>query len=150
MNKYIYDAVEKYFKTLSKVGTIKDKDRYKLFIVNTVYNFYNTFNDLITEEDNVLINKFIQCCVKNSCLFKKSIPYLSYNTQDHSLITIIDSDIIKTADGNTMVATNNKTQKFTDFELRNELQDDNYVVGYDRSDDKEIAININDLGVFWE
>ena len=151
MNTYLYKAINKYFRTLTTLGSINKQEEYKLFMVSTLYNIYKVFFHRVTKTDVELFNKYIECHIKNSCLFDKIVPCLSYNTETNdSLITIIDSDIITTIAGVTQVASNRTTQKFTDFEVRTEIQGDNYVVGYDASDNKEVAVNVNDLGVFWD
>lgn len=151
MDNYLYKAINKYFKTLSKLGTIKQQETNNLFVVSTVYDIYKMFYHRITQAETEILNRYIQCHVNNNCLFGKDIPYLEYNKEiTDSLITIIDSDVITTTGGITQVATNRTTQNFTDFEVRTEIQADNYIVGYDASDNKEVAVNVNDLGVFWD
>lgn len=151
MDRYLYNALNKYFKTLSYAGTINKDDKYTLFIVSTVYNIYKLFSKIITKEDSEKINAYINCLVKDKCLFERSVPCLSYNVGvDDSLITIIDSDVINTTNGNTVVSTQRVTQNFTDFSVRTDIQPDQYLVGYDQSDNTEVAINIQDVGIFWE
>jgi hypothetical protein len=150
MDKFLYNAINKYFKTLRIVGSIDKQEEYSLFVITGVYSIYKLFNNLVTKADKEKLDAYIRCLAKNKCLFDKNVPCLSIDGQINSLITIIDSDIIETTQGNVMVATNGKTQRFTDFEVRTELQGDNYVVGYDQSENNEVAINVQDLGVFWE
>lgn len=151
MDNYIYKALNKYFSTLSKVGYIKQKDAWGLLMVNHAYSIYKIFKNLVTKEDIEIFNDFIECKARNNCLFVRSVPYLTYvDSIGDAIQTIITEDDINTIAGSTVVAANRKTQKFTDFEVRTEIQGDNYVVGYDASDNKEVAVNVNNLGVFWD
>lgn len=151
MDKFIYNALNKYFKTLSRTGTISQQDKYSLFVVSTLYSMYKAFGKIITKEGVEKMNKYIRCVTNNKCIFDKNVPCFPYSTSvDNSLITIIANDIITTTTGITMTASNNVTQKFTDFSVRTDIQPDQFLVGYDRSDNNELAINVHDLGVFWE
>lgn len=151
MEKYIYNAINKYFRTLSMTGNISKKDKYALFMVSSLYSMYKAFGKIVTKEGIEKMNKYIRCIIDGTCVFDKNVPCIPYNTNiKDSLITIMDSDVIVTTSGDTMVASNRTTQKFTDFSVRTEIQPDQFLVGYDRSDNDELAINVNDLGVFWE
>lgn len=151
MDRYLYNALNKYFKTLSYTGTINKGDKYSLFAISSIYNIYKLFSRLITKEDSERINAYIRCLVKNNCLFEGDVPCLSYNVEiDDSLITIKDGEVMTTIHGITIVSTQRVTQKFTDFSVREEVESDQYLVGYDQSDNTEVAINVKDIGIFWE
>lgn len=148
MDKYMYNALYKYFNTLKKTGFVKDRDKWNLFVANTVYGIFKVFEGLITQADAEILNKFMQCITRNSCYFGKGIPCLNFRTD--SLITIINNDIITDTNGTTLVAQSRNTKKFTDFAVQTEIQSDQYLVGYDRSAADEVAINVTNLGVFWD
>lgn len=151
MEKFILKAINKYFKTVSSTGYINKDDKYSLFVVSTLYSMYNAFGRLFDKEGIEKLNKYIKCLTTNRCVFDRSIPCFTYSTtSSDSLITIIESDIITTTSGSTMVSTDRTTQNFTDFVVRTDIQPDQFLVGYDSSDNNEMAININDLGVFWD
>lgn len=151
MEKFILKAINKYFKTISSTGYVNKDDKYSLFVVSTLYSMYNAFGRLFDKEGIEKLNKYIKCLTTNRCVFDRSIPCFTYSTtSSDSLITIIESDIITTTSGSTMVATDRTTQNFTDFVVRTDIQPDQFLVGYDSSDNNEMAINVNDLGVFWD
>lgn len=151
MEKFLLESVNKYFKTLSYIGDINSNDKYSLFVVSTLYSMFKAFGKLFDKEGVEQLNKYVRCLTSNKCIFSKSVPCFTYTTFDEdSLITIIDSDIITTTQDQTMVATDRTTQNFTDFVIRTDVQPDQYLVGYDRTDNNEMAINVNDLGVFWD
>lgn len=148
MERYIYNAITKLFRTLASTGTVTNNDKYKLYIVGALYSISKAFAALVTKEDNEKMNRYIDCLVANNCLFGKNVPVLEY--EGDSLITIIDSDIITDYGGTTIVSQQRRTKKFTDFTVRTDVEHDQYVVGYDQSENNEVAINVQDLGVFWE
>jgi hypothetical protein len=112
---------------------------------------YKAFGKLFDKEGVEKLNKYVKCLTSNKCVFEKSIPCFTYGSDvNDSLITILESDIITTTNGSTVVSTDRTTQNFTDFIIRTDIQPDQFIVGYDRSDNNEMAINVNDLGVFWE
>lgn len=151
MDNYLYDTIKRYFTTLSAMGSIKKSEKYALFVASSVFNVYKTFQNIISPEDTIKFNEYLHCLAKSHpCIFKKFMPELTYDAAINSLITIIDKDIIATQSGAITVSQNRKTQEFPDFEARTDLQIDNYVVGYDESDRKEVRFNVVDLGVFWE
>lgn len=150
MNAYLHKAITKYFNTLSNIGRINSQDKRNLFTVAAAYDIYKVFYHRATPEDVEYFNKYIRCHTKDSCLFGRTVPDLGHSTDGDSLITIIDSDVITTTGGTVVTSTQRITQNFTDFEVRTDIQPDNYVVGYDASDNREVSINVNDLGVFWE
>lgn len=151
MEQYIYKAINKYFRTLSIIGNINKNDKYALFVLSSLYSIYKAFNPLFDKEGIEKLNKYFRCVIQNTCVFDKTIPCFSKHVDNiNSLITIIDSDVITTTSGDVMVANNGQTQKFTDFSVRTDIQPDQFLVGYDTSDNNELAINVNDLGVFWE
>lgn len=151
MEKFLLKALNKYFRTISALGYIHDKEKYSLFVVSTLYSMYKAFGKLFDKEGVEKLNKYVRCLTSNKCVFEKSIPCFTYGSDvTDSLITIIESDIITTTNGSTVVSTDRTTQNFTDFIIRTDIQPDQFIVGYDRSDNNELAINVNDLGVFWE
>lgn len=150
MEEYLYNAINTYFKTLAATGAIKKSDKHKLFIFSTIYSIYNLFSGVITKAEAEKINNYIRCLADKSCLFAQTIPAYSSVAVSDSLITIVDDDIITTTEGNTVVSTARQTQDFTDFSVRTDIQPDQYLVGYDESDNTEVAINVQDIGIFWE
>lgn len=150
MNRFVNKAIWKYFSTISNIGRIDSKEKNNLFVIASAYDIYRMFYHRASPSDVEQFNRYIACHAKDSCLFDRSVPTLGHNDDGDSLITIIDSDIMETTGGATMVSTQRATQKFTDFEVRTEIQPDNFVVGYDASDNREVQINVNDLGLFWE
>jgi len=151
MEEYIIKAINKYFRTLASVGYLKSKEAYRLFMVSTLYSMYKAFGPLFDKAGVEKLNKYVRCLTRKTCVFGKGVPCFSYYVEEpNSLITIIDSDVITTTNGETMVSTNNTTQRFTDFVVRTDIQPDQFLVGYDQSDNNELAISVNDLGLFWE
>lgn len=153
MDKFLLTSINKYFKTLSITGNIQKSDKYALFIVSTLYSMFNAFGKLFDKAGTEALNRYVKCLTSNKCIFNKSVPCFTYSTPSYdfnSLITIIDNDVITTTSGNVMVSTSGNTQTFTDFSVRTDIQPDQFLVGYDRSDNNEMAVNINDLGLFWD
>lgn len=150
MDKFIYAAINKYFNTLSQIGTIREKEKNILFVILAVYDIYQMFCEKITKQDVEYFNKFIECRAKNSCLFSGRIPCFSSIKTDDEIVSIDDNSIVKTVDGKDITSIGRTIQNFTNFEIRNNMESDNYIVGYDVSDNREIAFNINNFGVFWQ
>lgn len=151
MNKFLLKSINKYFKTLSFIGAIGKHDKYSLFVLSTLYSMFNVFGPLFDKKGTEKLNKYVRCLTRNKCIFDGMIPCFTHGMPStDSLITIIDSDIIATTSGDIMVSTDRTTQNFTDFVVRTDIQPDQFIVGYDSSDNNELAINVNDLGVFWE
>ena len=151
MNKFILNSINKYFKTLSFTGNIGKTDKYALFVLSTLYSMFNVFGSLFDKEGTEKLNNYVRCLTRNKCIFDGTVPCFTHGLPStDSLITIIDSDIIATTSGDTMVSLDRTTQNFTDFVVRTDIQPDQFIVGYDSSDNNELAINVNDLGVFWE
>lgn len=151
MDEILINALKKYFSTLSNMGSVDKHLKRNLYLVSSVYSFYKAFYHFINKEDAEKLTQFFRCIMKDNCLYPKSIPCITYGGDypTDSLITIIENDIIQTLNGATMVSQNRQTQDFKDFVILTDLQADNYVVGYDNSDNREVAINVQDLGVFW-
>lgn len=151
MNKFILNSINKYFKTLSFTGNVGKTDKYTLFVLSTLYSMFNVLGSLFDKEGTEKLNKYVRCLTRNKCIFDDTVPCFTHGLPStDSLITIIDSDIIATTSGDTMVSLDRTTQNFTDFVVRTDIQPDQFIVGYDSSDNNELAINVNDLGVFWE
>lgn len=151
MEKFLLKSINKYFRTLSVTGNISKDDRYSLFVVSTLYSMFNAFGKLFDKIGIEKLNKYVKCLTTNKCIFDKSIPCFTYGSDSFdSLVTIIDSDVLTTTSGSTMVSFNRTTKNFKDFIIRTDIQPDQFIVGYDRSDNNEVAVNVNDLGVFWE
>lgn len=151
METYFNKAVKKYFDTISKVGTISDSDKRSIFVVLAAYDIYRTFWSVESPEDIEYFEKFIRCHAKDTCLFDRRYnPDLPYYDHGDSLITIEDGDMITTTTGTVMASTQRVTRKFTDFEVRQDMQADNYLVGFDASDNMEISVKVDDIGIFWE
>lgn len=152
MERYLYNAITKLYRTLTTTGTVNSNDKYKLYIIGALYSISKTFGALVTREDNEKFNKYIACLAENNCLVGRSVPCLDYNLDynEDSLVTILNNDIITDAGGTTLVSIQRRTRTFNDFIVRSDIEADQYVVGYDQSANDEVAINVQDLGVFWD
>lgn len=152
MEEFILNAITKYYKTLQTLGFIDKSDEKKLFMVSTIYDMYKAFYPFFQQnvKDIEALNRWVDCITSNSCLFSKDVPTFGYRDGiSDSLITIEEGDVIATTNGAVMTSTRRVTQNFTDFSISTDIQPDQYLVGYDVSDNKEMAVNINDLGIFW-
>lgn len=159
MEQFIFNAIDKYFRTITATGSFNKNEKLRLFMTVSLYKIYIAFclfrdpdtqEKFINKEVVEKFNKVLDCLCSNNCLFSKDVPYFTTVVpSEDSLVTFINEDIISTFSGNTMVAFNRNTQNFKDFIIPTEIQADNYVVGYDNSSNTELAINVNDLGVFW-
>lgn len=147
MEEFILNAINKHFRTLSLTGSINSIDKQKLFIVSSIYSIYKSFRKFVNKEDAVKFTKYVECLAKRNCLFGKSVP--CFQPFD-SLVTIVDNDVIVDNEDIILVSADRKTKKLTDFTVKTDIELDQYIVGYDVSDNNEIAINVNDLGVFWD
>lgn len=75
MDEFIYNAYDKYFKILSKLGYVKNSDANKLLILDFYYDMlYNDYRGLVSSEDYMLIEKAFNCLYGTSCL----TPYPDY------------------------------------------------------------------------
>lgn len=147
MEEFLFKAINKYFKTISITGNMDKQAKNKLTMITFANSFITVFKPLINKQDIEKLNKYIDCLAKNNCLFDKNVPYI--NITDN-IITIETGVPITNIEGVDLVSQERKTKKFTDFVVKTEIQADQYVVGYDVSDDTEVAVNVNDLGVFWD
>ena len=147
MEEYIFNGIEKYFRTLRLVGTIDNTEKIKLFITSSIYNIYTAFKPLVVKTDAEKLNKYLDCLLQKSCLLGKNVPCLQAGD---AIITIQDNIPMGDIEGNVFVTNERKTKKFVDFVISTQVEPDQYVVGYDQSDNNEVAINVNDLGVFWD
>lgn len=69
MDKIIYDTLVKYFHTLSIFGYRNYEDVYKLIFLIWVQDVVNSaFSEYITEEDNRIIQRSLNCMFNSSCL----------------------------------------------------------------------------------
>lgn len=69
----IYEALLRYFNTLSIFGYKNYVDTYKILALLFVYELQSntSYNQFITEEDERIINKFLYCIYGSNCL----VPY---------------------------------------------------------------------------
>lgn len=75
MDEIVYDAIERYFNAVSKLGYLSDRDTFKLLVLL----FYRDvicedYIGHITEKDYYLIEKALDCLYGTTCL----IPYPEY------------------------------------------------------------------------
>lgn len=79
-----YQAIDRYFKVLEKIGYVKDQDVNKLILLTFLSEFTQKYQTYITEDDYITISNLITCLAGSSCLipykqFKEiSIPMESY------------------------------------------------------------------------
>lgn len=75
MEEFVYNAIQKYFTALSKVGYYKYKDVYKLLVLIFYYHLiYEDYRGYVKKEDYRDIEKALNCLYGTSCL----IPYMDY------------------------------------------------------------------------
>ena len=75
MGEFVYDAVDKYFKVLSKLGYYSYKEVYKLLLLIFYYNLlYYDYRGYVSKEDYLLIERALNCLYGTNCL----IPYPDY------------------------------------------------------------------------
>lgn len=75
MDNFIYQAIDKYFKALSKLGSFNYKQLNKLLVLIFYYHLvYEDYRGYISKEDYRLIEKALNCLYGTNCL----IPYPDY------------------------------------------------------------------------
>lgn len=75
MDNFIYQAIDKYFKALSKLGSFNYKQLNKLLVLIFYYHLvYDDYRGYISKEDYRLIEKALNCLYGTNCL----IPYPDY------------------------------------------------------------------------
>ena len=84
MDELIYNALENYYSTLSKLGYLSDSQTYKLLVLSFYRDFmFNDYRGFLTEEDYKKIEEALDCIYGTTCL----IPYPDYldiRTKNHS------------------------------------------------------------------
>lgn len=73
MNYYIdiYDFLkiyDLYFQTLSKTGYKDRNATLTLFVISFIDDFYKDCKDILTEKEKIIINKAMNCLMKDKCL----------------------------------------------------------------------------------
>lgn len=75
MDEIVYNALQKYYKSLELKGYMPDSDVMKLLILSFYNDFvYNDYRGYITAEDYHIIEKALNCIFGSTCL----IPYPDY------------------------------------------------------------------------
>lgn len=74
MDNLLYEALTRYFTTLTQFGYKKYKSVYKLLFMILVEELLSGFKEYITEEDYRHISRAVNCVLGTDCLF----PYERY------------------------------------------------------------------------
>lgn len=75
MDEIIYEALQKYYKTLELKGYLPDIQAYKLIVLAFYNDFvYSDYRGLLSEADYHLIETALDCIFGSTCL----IPYPDY------------------------------------------------------------------------
>ena len=75
MDEIVYDAIERYFNAVSKLGYLPDRDTFKLLVLLFYRDIIcEDYIGHITEKDYHLIEKALDCIYGTTCL----IPYPEY------------------------------------------------------------------------
>ena len=74
LDELTFQALERYFSVLEKVGYVKQKDVDKLILLTFLYDIVENYSYYITEDDYNMINDIIACLYGSSCL----IPFAQY------------------------------------------------------------------------
>ena len=75
MDEIVYNALQRYYKSLELKGYISDLNVNKLLVLSFYNEFiYNDYRGLITEEDYYIIERALDCLFGSTCL----IPYPDY------------------------------------------------------------------------
>lgn len=155
MDKIFKDSIAKYFRTLGRFGKIKDSDAKKLFIALMIHVIYLSLRENVrmTSSEVLAFENAILCFMGNSCLFPRRVTasLLDEFVDVDSLITFVD-ETIATIDGASTVSFERRIKRLDEFEHRDNIENDQYLVGYDEGDQTEIRINVSDLDstLYWE
>ena len=74
LDELTFQALERYFSVLEKVGYVKQKDVDKLVLLTFLQDIIEHYSYYITEDDYNMINSIIVCLYGSSCL----IPFAQY------------------------------------------------------------------------
>ena len=75
MDSFVYNAYDRYFQTLKKVGYMKQKNVESLLVLNFYYHLlYHDYRGYVSKEDYHTIEKALNCLYGTNCL----IPYPNY------------------------------------------------------------------------
>ena len=75
MDEVVYEALERYFYVLSKVGYLPDGDVQSLLVLSFYKDFvFEDYRGILSREDYGLIERALNCLYGNNCL----IPYPNY------------------------------------------------------------------------
>lgn len=74
LDELTFQALERYFSVLEKVGYIKQKDVNKVILLTFLQDLMEHYSYYITEDDYNMINNIIVCLYSSSCL----IPFAQY------------------------------------------------------------------------
>ena len=75
MDEVVYEALERYFYVLSKVGYLPDGDAQSLLVLSFYKDFvFEDYRGILSREDYGLIERALNCLYGNNCL----IPYPNY------------------------------------------------------------------------
>lgn len=69
-NNIFYNSLNRYFKRLSQIGYVPDKDTYSILVLAYVTELRK--RNSLTSEQNLIIEKALSC-LKGSCLIPYSI-----------------------------------------------------------------------------
>lgn len=76
MDNVVFKAFDAYFNRLGKFGYVKDKSVLKLILLAFTLNFMHTFQDDMSDEDRVKLDKLFSCIQSRDCL----IPDINYHS----------------------------------------------------------------------
>ena len=154
MDKSIIEGINKLFNTISRLGYIDDSEINKLLVLSFIHDMLsgNLVYELTTD-DYIEINNVIACIESNSCTIK-DIPYIIYNVEEgeeptDAIITTVNNIVKTIKENQTMVPQQGGTKKFTEFAYKPSFDYDAYIVGYDDSENTEIRVPAQNLGVYW-
>lgn len=75
MDNYVYNVIDQYFNTLSKLGYVSNRKVEELLVLIFYFNLlYNDYRGYINSEDYQCIGRALNCFYGNNCL----IPYPDY------------------------------------------------------------------------
>lgn len=61
MDNVVFSAFDAYFNQLGKFGYVRDKSVLKLILLAFTLNFMRTFQDDMTEDDKVKLDRLFSC-----------------------------------------------------------------------------------------
>lgn len=146
----IKEALDKYFDTLKMIGNINHNETSILIIMTFIRRFIRSRKVIFTQEDINKLNEILDCLTSKSCTLKP-ISQLCLGTISNPSSIITQNGIPISGQNRIIISSQTgETQMFPDFEFRTDLQSDNFLVGYDTSDQVETRYSIGDIGLFWE